>query len=254
MGLPNDKGYLGKLVAEQIPATGFDDAEATAYEAIAPFLSTWSLHLDIPVHVETIQVTNLQTHVSSLRAHTPFFEMVFAGGITPHLTDEFCEYASFYREGMNSNSAFYRFLCFYKIIESLTIRRARLNETARKAGQSVHRPKEVVPASQAELLELLKKLYPWRQQWDNLALLQILPEEALGKKLGYIQEKYLNPLRVGIAHGLLDSGEIGISQDKLKHIQEANKWLPLCRMLSRVMMSNEFPSEFKLAMRPLFGG
>ena len=44
-GIPNAKGYLGKLVVDEIEATGFDDAQATAYAALAPFLSAWSLHL-----------------------------------------------------------------------------------------------------------------------------------------------------------------------------------------------------------------
>jgi hypothetical protein len=212
-------GYLGKLIVEQVSAAGFNNAEATVYEALAPFSSAWALHLDIPVHVETIQVTNLQTHTHSLRVRTPAFEMTFAGGISPQLTDEFCEYASLYREGMNSNSAFYRFLCFYKIIESLNLRRGRINEAAKKAGQSVHRPREVMPNNESELIALLKQVYPWRQQWDTFALNQIWPPEAMGKRLGGIREKYLEPLRVGIAHALLKS---------------------------------EFPNEFGFAMKPLF--
>jgi hypothetical protein len=253
-GIPNDKGYLGKLIVEQVGATGFDNAEATVYEALAPFLSAWALHLDIPVHVETIQVTNLRTHTHSLRVRTPSFEMTFAGGISPQLTDKFCEYASLYREGMNSNSGLYRFLCFYKILESLTVRRGRINEAAKKAGQQIHRPREVMPNNEAELIALLKEVYPWRQRWDSFALTQVLPAEAMGKRLNGIREKYLNPLRVGIAHALLKSGEIRITLDKLEHIQEVNKWLPLCRLLARIMMNHEFPNEFGLAMQPLFVG
>lgn len=253
-GIPNDKGYLGKLIVAQVAATGFDSAEATVYEALAPFLSAWALHLDIPVHVETIQVTNLQTHTHSLRVRTPSFEMTFAGGVSPQLTDEFCEYASLYREGMNSNSGFYRFLCFYKILESLNVRRGRINEAAKKAGQPIHRPREVMPRNEVELVALLKEVYPWRQQWDTFALTQIMPAEAMGKRLNGIREKYLNPLRIGIAHALLKSGEIRITLDKLEHIQEVNKWLPLCRILARIMMNHEFPNEFGLAMKPLFFG
>lgn len=79
-GLPNDNGYLGKLIVEELDASGFHEAEDRAYQVIAPFLSAWSLHLDIPMHVETIQVTDLQTHTNSLRVRTPPFEMTFAGG------------------------------------------------------------------------------------------------------------------------------------------------------------------------------
>jgi hypothetical protein len=111
-----------------------------------------------------------------------------------------------------------------------------------------------MPSTEAELLVLLKEVYPWRQQWDTMALGQILPQEAMGKRLNGIREKYLNPLRVGIAHALLKSGEIRITLDKLQHIQEVNKWLPLCRILARIMMHHEFPTEFGFAMKPLFFG
>jgi hypothetical protein len=102
-GLPNENGYLGKLIVDALLAQNLGDAETQAYESLAPFLSGWSLHLDIPVHVETIQVTDLRTHTSSLRVRTPHFEMTFASGQSPPLTDDFCQYASLYREGLNSN-------------------------------------------------------------------------------------------------------------------------------------------------------
>ena len=253
-GIPNDKGYLGKLIVEELNANSFHHAEAVAYEALAPFLSAWSLHLDIPVHVETIQVTNLETHTSSLRVRTPPFEMNFAGGMSPLLTDDFCQYASMYREGMNSNSGFYRFLCFYKIIESIPLRRGRTNEAAKQAGQQVRRFHEIIPSDRDELLALLKDLYPWRTQWDSFALVQLVPDEVRGEKIGWVREKHLNPLRVGIAHALLKTGEIRITLDKLEHIQQVNKWLPLCRILARWMLRNEFPTEFGLTMQPLLVG
>ncbi len=253
-GLPNDNGYLGKLVVEEMYANGFHEAEDLAYQVIAPFLSAWSLHLDIPMHVETIQVTDLQTQTNSLRVRTPPFEMTFAGGLTPVLTDDFCQYASLYREGMNSNSGFYRFLCFYKIIESIDFRRSRTNSAAKQSGQQVRRFREVVPADAGELLALLKDVYPWRTQWDTFALEQIVPNDVRGKRIGWLREKHLNPLRVGIAHALLKTGEIRITLDKLEHVQQVNKWLPLCRILARMVLRHEFPAEFALTMKPLFLG
>jgi len=249
-GLSNERGHLGKLVVETFPAKTFHEAETQVYEALAPFLSAWSLHLDIPVHIETMQVTDLQTHINSLRVRTPPFEMTFAGGISPMLTDDFCQYASLYREGMNSNSGFYRFLCFYKIIESIPMRRGRTNVAAKQAGKGIRRPHEVIPSSTDDLIALLKDLYPWRMQWDSFALAQIVPPKAMGKRLGWI-ENHLRPLRVGIAHALLKTGEVRITLDKLEHIQQANKWLPLCRILARQLLRNEFPTEFNMAMQPV---
>jgi hypothetical protein len=249
IGIPNANGYLGKLVAHEISANNLNDAETRAYGAAAPFLSAWSLHLDIPVHVETIQVTELATSINSLRVRTPHFEMTFAGGMSPLLTDDFSQYASLYREGMNSNSGFYRFLCFYKIIESIPHRRSRIGQAAKKLGEDVRRFYEHVPADRKELLALLKTIYPWRATWDDMALGQIVPTEAAGKKIGWVREKHLNPLRVGIAHALLKTGEVRITLDKIDHIQQVNKWLPLCRVLARLLLNNEFPDEFALTMK-----
>lgn len=251
VGLPNDKGFLGKLVVEKLTAANFHDAEATAYRALAPFLSAWSLHLDIPVNVETVQVTELATHRNSLRVRSPILEMAFAGGASPVCSEDFGHYSSLYREALNSNSAFYRFLCFYKIAEAIPIRRAKANETARSSGQQIQRHPETLPGTREELLELLKSIYPWRTAWDDFALSQMIPDEAKNKRIGWVREKYLNPLRTGIAHALLKTGEVRVSLDNLEHIQNVNKWLPLCRIIARVMLRHEFPSEFDFVMTPL---
>ena len=57
-GFPNGAGFLGRPVAELL-SNDFRDAEHKAYRAIAPTLSTWSAHLDIPVHVWRIHITSL---------------------------------------------------------------------------------------------------------------------------------------------------------------------------------------------------
>jgi hypothetical protein len=247
-GIPNDDGRLGKLTAE-LYAPNMKSAETLAYNALNPFLSSWALHLDIPVHIETVQVTELSTGVSALRVYTPYFTMTFSGGITPILTDEFCNYASLYREAMNTNSNFYRYLCLFKIIESVTLRRSRIAQEAKDAGLEVpKRVREEVPKNNAELRELLKVIYPWRNLWDNFALSQMLPPEALGKKLANVRSTYLEPIRDAIAHALMRSGEIKMTIDNLDHVQLVNRWLPFCRVFARLMLHNDFPNEFQLQM------
>jgi hypothetical protein len=247
-GMPNDEGRLGKLITE-LNADNMQSAETLAYNALNPFLSSWSLHLDIPVHIETVQVTELSTGIAALRVSTPTFIMAFPGGITPLLKDEFCNYASLYREAMNTNSNFYRFLCLFKIIESVTFRRSRIAQEAKGAGLEVpKRVREEAPSNNDELLALLKVVYPWRNNWDDFALSQMLPVEAIGKKFKTIRDSYLEPIRIGIAHALLKSGEIRMTIDNLEHIQLVNRWLPLCRIFARLMLRNDFPGEFQLQM------
>jgi hypothetical protein len=76
-----------------------------------------------------------------------------------------------------------------------------------------------------------------------MAIAQTFPKEVIGKKVTFIKEKYLYGIRCGIAHALLERGEISIILDNIKHIQEVNKWLPLCRIIARWMLLNEFPRE-----------
>ena len=248
--LANEEGFLGKIIAE-LDAKSVQDAESEAYGALAPFLSAWSLNMDIPVHVETIQVTDLTTQVNALRTRTPHFEMNWGGGggELPFFLEEFCHYASVYREGLNTNSAFYRFLCFFKVIESLITRRGREAEAKRAAGQSPSRGYEVIPEKREDLLALLKRLYPWRDSWDEMALAHTFPTEVLGKKVTLIKEKHLYGIRCAIAHTLLERGELSMSLDKIEHMQEVTKWLPLCRIIARWMLLSDFPRECSIGMK-----
>lgn len=201
------------------------------------------------MHVETIQVTNLATHVSALRVLTPFFDMNWGSAPLPILDEQFSYYASIYREGLNSNSAFYRFLCFYKIIESLIAKRGREAAVKKSEGKDPRKAYEVIPEKQEDLLALLHRLYTYRKAWDEMGVQQIFPKEVLGKKVTAVRDSYLRPLRLGIAHALLEKGEITVILDKMEYIQQINKWLPLCRIIARWMLLGDFPRECSLAMQ-----
>jgi hypothetical protein len=248
MGEANGEGFLGKLVCE-LEADNRQSAEIEAYGAVAPLLSAWSMNADIPVHVETVQVTDLKTQIRSLKVTTPHFEMDFPRGPQPAFSDEFCQYASIYRDALNSNSGFYRFLCFYKILESLIARRGRESSAKRAAGQDPRREYETIPGTNEGQLALLNRLYPWRPAWDQMAISQIFPGEVHGQRVTAIRDRHLRPLRVGIAHALFDQGEITVILDKIEYVQDVNKWLPLCRLLARWMLLTDFPRECSLGLR-----
>lgn len=247
-GLPDKDGFLGKIICELDSESSYA-AETEAYGSLTPFLSAWSMTADVPLHVETIQVTNVKTEVSRLRVITPQFEMNFNCGAHPVLQDDFCLYASVYREGLNTNSSFYRFLCFYKIVESLIARRGRESSAKKQAGLDPRRPYEVIPEKTEDLMALLKRLYPWRDTWDEMGLNHIFPAEVRGKKVTAVREAHWRRLRLGIAHALLEPGEITVVLDKMEYVQDVNKWLPLCRVCARWMLVTDFPNECSLAVR-----
>jgi hypothetical protein len=241
----NDDGYIGKIVAERLPARDYLHAESVAYQALTPFLSSWSLTLDVPVLIETIQVTDLTTHTEMLRVNAPYVEMTPGAGSVSAFSEDFRHYASVYREGMNTNSQFYRFLCFYKIVESIYVRRGENAKQAKSQGQEPRKYSEDVPLSREAIRGLLGLLYPWRPGWDDdLTLDQILQSEARGKKFKAIKGQYLEPLRDRIAHALMRSGRIENVADRLEDISAVTKWLPLLRIWVRLLLKIEFPTEF----------
>ncbi len=244
-GFPNPAGFLGKVVSEPFNAQNRDDAEHKAYRALLPALSNWSIHLDIPLHVETIETAELRTGNAGIRVVHPFLEVPFAveGNPPPH-DSEFAHYASMYREALDSNSPVYRFLCLFKIIEGIRFRRARLGKEAAHAGKRFLRPVETIPDGENELRTWLNALFPVHAEWDGLTLDQIFQPEAKGKRISHLVGRELTKLRHEIAHGILKSGELALSVDDLVHLQRVNKWLPLTRCIARRMLKNEFPAQF----------
>lgn len=245
VGLPNEKGFLGQITSEPFDATSMHDAERKAYRAIASSLSNWSAHLDIPIHVHQIETTEMRTGNTQLSVVAPFWEVPFAVAPTAELRREFRAYVSLYREGLNSNSRVYQFLCFFKIIEGILERRARLGQEAKKAGAEFKRPREILPGKAEDYVPWLNAIFPVRAEWDEMALESIFQKEIVGRKIKYVIDNALYPLRVNIAHALfLHTGEPTLSVDELLHIERVNKWLPLTKCIARRMLKNEFPDQY----------
>jgi hypothetical protein len=244
LGSPNEKGFLAKIESQPFDANDFEDAEQKAFRAVAPSLSNWSVHLDIPLNIQQIDTIELHTEARRMLVISPHLQVPFAVMPEPRLESEFRHYASLYREGLNTNSAVYRFLCFYKIIEGIQVRRARLANEARIAGENFKRPIERVPDNKTELIGWLHAIFPIKRDWDDLALDSILVPQALGKKFGQVTTTLLSPVRTEIAHALLKSGELTLRSDDLLHLRKVNAILPLTKCIVRRMLKNDFPGQF----------
>ena len=244
-GLPNRRGFLGKLVLESIDAENREDAERRAYSALASVLSSFSVHLDLPMHIFQTDVIELRTgniHISTTTAY-PQFSYEFLRPATINVDFRF--YASFYREALNSNTPVYQFICLFKIIEGIQTRQNRLAAEARGNGTVFSRPREIVPADVQEQMVWLNELFTNRQRWDAEALSYIFPQEAVGRRIRDVVDNLLRPVRVGVAHALsADSGEPMMYADNAINIGRVVYWLPLTRIIARRLMRMEFPDEF----------
>jgi hypothetical protein len=253
-GKPNEQGYLGKLISQPFEARNFEHAIKGGYHAIAASLSNWSAHLDVPFFVAQIDALELRTGAASLQVIMPPLEVILAVQAEPKLESEFRYYASLYREALNTNSPFYRFLCLYKIIEGVRLRRARLAEEARASDTEPQRfDFEAVPDDSAEHENWLNAIYGVRQ-WDRRAIDQVFPKEIRGQRFSNIVKSRLTPLRNEVAHGILDTGELGTSIDDMTKLERVNFWLPLTRTIVRRLLKNSFRDQFMGHMPDPAGG
>ncbi len=243
-GNPNSRGFLGKMESHPLEQ-GTGQMRAHGYLALASSLSNWSVHLDVPLEIYQVDTVEVITGTTQMSLVTPYWEAPFAVAPVIELEAEFRGYASLYREGLGSSSNVYRFLCWYKIIEGIRSRRARLAEEARKAGKTVSTYREVLPTRPEEISVWLDAIFPVRRKWDAMALESAVPPEVRGKRFGYVVSEVLQPLRVNIAHALsAKSGELTMSADELLHVQNVSKWLLPTKCIVRRILKNEFPTEF----------
>jgi hypothetical protein len=237
-GIANEQGRLGKVSVE-IPAASFHEAETIALDAAFPFLSGLAFNLDIPLRVAQIDVTQLSTGNSSMTYTCPYIEVVPLGGEyfnSPYIQS----LLSLYREGINSHSPNYQFLCWYKIVEGINVKRE--PETAQlKAPLPLKYPERLEKESveQRKRLEaafpLIKLLGTTDAAWDDL-----VPAEVRDWKFNRVREQKLEPLRNRIAHMISESsGDLSLSPDSRENASQVNKWISVLRFIARVMVMNE---------------
>ena len=250
-GSPNDEGFLAKFEGE-FDANDFIDAQRVGFKALAPCLSSWSIQLDVPLHIFQLDLTEIVSGVRRIIFVPPFHSTPMLVSQKPAADLELQGYGSLYREALASNSPVYQFLCFFKIVERIRERRSSAAGEAKGRGQSIGRLLyERFPKGVAELNSWLDSLYVVRPiaSWDIMVTRPLLRQEIAGKKFGYIFEKELLPLRIQIAHAIFDTGEIGLSVDDYLSHEAVAKWLPVLKLMVRRMIKNEFPAEF-LVLQP----
>ena len=158
---------------------------------------------------------------------------------------------SLYREGINSQSPNYQFLCWYKIVEGIVEKRQ----------EELEKLKAPLPLKFAEKLETtalgqrqrLQEVFPFIKAcgitdaaWDDL-----VPEEVRGWKFNRVRQDKLEPLRNKIAHMISEpSGDLSLSPDSRDNAREVTKWISTLRFIARVMTLNE--SARLTPSKPLF--
>lgn len=142
----NRQGRLGKI-STVLRAGSAGDARKMAYRLLNPFLCDLSFRYDVPVEVLQMNVAELATLSLGGMKQADFLEKVFdpgkffGTGLSYEAIPNYEFFTRLYREGVNSSSADYGFLCFFRIAEGvIQLRRKRIAEQEGKPVGEVPRP------------------------------------------------------------------------------------------------------------------
>lgn len=114
---------------------------------VLPFLDLITYASDCPVFISLIRIEDSKNQVKTLEYISPYRKKIIDPQIAKLLPEMRPVYA-LYREAKNSNSDFYKFLCYHKLLEGLLgPLRAEARKNAKAIGVSLVLDKEVVPDS-----------------------------------------------------------------------------------------------------------
>lgn len=134
------------LVEFECAATHSVEARRKFQTAVLPYLDHLSYLANCPAVIAALRIEDPTNKCVSIEYVSPYRRAVVNPGratIYPELRSVY----AMYREAKNSFSDFYKFLCYYKILEGLFGQlRADLFSRARAENISLGRPREVVPS------------------------------------------------------------------------------------------------------------
>jgi len=199
-------------------------AEQSAYDLVHPILSWWSYLHDVAIDTIGYEILEESTEIRS-------FHFNVIGSIKPfrldHLsvsTPEHRAILSAYREALNATNVFYRFLCFYRVIEGIRKLREKRRRAALEAGEHYRDPGERIPTELSNISDFgsdeLERFYPY-----------------LGKKFTAVIDELRPVIRNAVAH--LNPNESPLVIDRFDDVLRCREILPVMRYMCREMLRTE---------------
>lgn len=141
----NDRGELG-TVFHRCRARSWSDAIHNFLAGVTPMLDALSFDAGVPVIVQRISCRDEKNRLSVATYKTPY-PTVFVPPHARKIFDEMLPVYALFREALGASSNYYRFLCYYKIMEGIfRDLRPRLMAKARRKGIQIATRQELVPA------------------------------------------------------------------------------------------------------------
>lgn len=123
--LANQQGRLGQI-RTVLRAKDIGEAKATAYRLLDPFLCDLSYRYEVPIEVLQTNIVELATLTASGEKVADFHEKMFdaeeflgSSGMAYETLPHYHFFTGLYREGVNSSSVDYGFLCFFRMAEGV---------------------------------------------------------------------------------------------------------------------------------------
>jgi hypothetical protein len=157
------------LIRMRVEACVPMEARNKVYDAIAAFLDHLSYQAQTPILTGLMKIFDEKNEVFTIDVLGPEQEVTLNPG-AQYLFPELSPIYALYREFKNSNSAYYRLLCLFKVMEGiLGVLRKKGREQARAIGIQLSMPKEKVPDHpdiSKDLRYLIGK--PIKEFYDNI--------------------------------------------------------------------------------------
>jgi hypothetical protein len=183
---PNSMGELA-LIQFGCMATTVGHARLNFLRAVLPFLDHPAYMTHAPVFISSMRVEDQKNTCTTLFYTNPFRKQT--PGSADLIFNEMAPVYAMYREALNSNSDFHKFLCYYKILEGLLgPLRANAMKIVKESRLSVRAPRPAVP---------------------TVAELPPAQREHVGKAVKKVFDDVLTPrYRNAVAHFMTDEGGV----------------------------------------------
>jgi hypothetical protein len=214
--LKNDAGEVS-VVEYECVAKSITEARHKFIRAAMPLLDHLVFLTNAPLFLESIRIVDPKNIRTTVDYTSPYRQAI----LNPHeaeMPTELEPVYAMYREARNASSNFYRFFCYYKLLEGLLgAVRADAIRRAKAAGITAPRPKVLIP----DAPELPKDF-----------------QSYVHKSVKVFFDAVLTPqYRIALAHFITDEGVI-LNVSDPRHIDRYTEIVFMCELCTRAVIAN----------------
>lgn len=194
-----------------------NEAKNVFLAAMTPFIDHMSFLANVPVVIDTIRIEDLKNQSTTVCFVTPYRNATI-NSHTSRIDDALIPLFAMYREALNSNSDFYKFLCFYKILEGI-YGKLRTNLYINASARNIKLPK-------------IKEQVPFDSH------IPLEHRHHIGKPVKEFLDKVLSPIfRDAMAHFATDDGDI-LNMSSVSHQEKYSQVIFIVQLCVRLAIEN----------------